>query len=129
MAFIYERDDAHKLIKVTFRGPYRANDGVEILERQRVEDVGTYRILYDLRDMTGQPSLDDLRMFMSLEPTCPDGRPRGPVAIIVIDPTLYNMSCIYAAMGKPKFTMNVFRDPTEAEQWLKGGEPNGSRNH
>ena len=98
-------------------------DGFEILQHQRAEDVAGYRILYDARGMTGQPPIADMRMFMNQEQPGSSEQPRGPIAVIVSDPVLYNTSCIYAAMGKMKFSMSVFRDAVEVDEWLRSGEP------
>ena len=45
--------------------------------------------------------------------------PRGPVALLATDPTLYSRLCRYAALGRlTTLTIDVFRDRSEAEQWL-----------
>jgi hypothetical protein len=43
---------------------------------------------------------------------------RGPIAILATDPLVYDLACSYAALGRSTLTIEVFRDPDEAEQWL-----------
>jgi hypothetical protein len=61
----YERDDARRCVTVTVQGPFQANDLLAIMARQRAEHTWTYGILYDLRGMTGEPTVADLRQLMS----------------------------------------------------------------
>jgi hypothetical protein len=65
------------------------------------------------------PTIADLRQLMSeAVRRQPDEGPRGPVAILATDPELYRRACTYAALGRSRLTIDVFRDPNEAERWL-----------
>jgi hypothetical protein len=115
----YERDDARRRVVVTVEGAFQTSDQLTVIERQRAEDTWSYGMLFDMRRMTGHPTLADLREIMgqaaSHRPTEP---PRGPVALLVTDPILYGVACTYAALGHSKLTIQVFRNLDEADLWL-----------
>jgi hypothetical protein len=116
MPIRYERDDAYRRVVVTVEGLFAVADFLAAMERQRDDGAWTYAMLYDLRGMTGEPAIDDLRQFMSeAERTT---QPRGPIALLATDPALYGRACTYAALLGATLTIGVFRDLDEAEQWL-----------
>ena len=118
MSIRYELDDVHRRVIVTVQGPFQTDDMLVILARQRAEHTWTYGILYDLRGMTGEATVADLRQLMG-EPDRQDEGLRGPVALLVTDQALYRRLCIYAALGRSAtLTIGVFRDAGEAERWL-----------
>jgi hypothetical protein len=43
---------------------------------------------------------------------------RGPVALLITDPVLYASACTYAALGRSKMRVSVFRELEEADLWL-----------
>jgi hypothetical protein len=116
MPIRYERDDARRRVAITIEGPFEPVDFLAVIERWRGEDIGAYGMLYDLRGMTGEPSIADLRQFMSQAALT--NRPRGPLAIVAIDPVIYGRACTYATLGRATLTVQVFRARDEAEQWL-----------
>jgi len=116
MPIRYELDDARRRLVVTVEGPFAVADFLAVMERQRDDGAWTYGMLSDLRGMTGEPAIDDLRQFMSeAERTT---QPRGPVAILATDPVIYGRACTYAALTRATLTIEVFRDWDKAEQWL-----------
>jgi hypothetical protein len=112
----YERDDAHRRVVITIQGPFEPADFMAVIERWRDDDVGAYGMLYDLRGMTGEPTITDLRQFMS--EAARTTRPRGPLAIVATDPIIYGRACLYATLGRATLTIAVFRELDEADQWL-----------
>src|SRR5260221_8581422 len=116
MPIRYERDDASRRVVITLQGPFEPADFLAVIERWRSEDVGAYGMLYDLRGLTGEPSIADLRQFMS--EAAQTTRPRGPLAIVASDPIIYMRACTYATLGRATLTVEVFRNLDEAEQWL-----------
>src|SRR6266852_4395457 len=109
----YERDDVFRRVVVTVEGPFAVADFLTVIERWRGEDVGIYGMLYDLRGMTGEPAIDDLRQFMS--EAARTTQPRGPIAILATDPAIYRRACTYAALGRSTtLTIGVFRDLDKA---------------
>ena len=92
-----------------------------LLERHRVEDDWSCARLYDIRDVTGWPTVPDLRLFNQLDA---EHRPHGPEAILTVNPTMYGLACTYAALGRSRLRIEVFRDAGEAAQWL-AAQPNG----
>jgi hypothetical protein len=115
MQIRYERDDTRRRVMVTFQGGYEADEILALFERHRVEDDWSYGRLYDARHLTGTPTIEDLRRFLSLDT---EHRPHGPEAILTDDPMLYSVACMYAALGRSALSIQVFRDSGEAEKWL-----------
>jgi len=115
MEFQYERDRARGLVTVTIRGAYQASEALALLERHRVEDDWSCARLYDVRELTGLPTIGDLRLFNRLDA---QHRPHGPEAILTVNPILYGLACTYAALGRSALRIEVFRDADEAAQWL-----------
>jgi hypothetical protein len=115
MQIHYERDNARRRVTVTLRGGYEASEILALFDRHRVEDDWSYARLYDVRDLTGNPTLEELRQFMKLDA---QHRPHGPEAILTSSPILYRLACTYAALGQSTLTIEVFRDTDEATQWL-----------
>ena len=111
----YERDNAGRRVTVTLRGGYQASAILALFERHRVEDDWSYGRLYDVRELTGKPTIDELRLFMSLDTP---HRPHGPEAILTGNAMLYGLACAYAALGRSALRIEVFRDMDEAAQWL-----------
>ena len=111
----YERDDARRCVTVRFRGGYEASEILALLERHRIEDDWSYARLYDVRDLTGTPTVQELRMFMKLDA---QHRPHGPEAILTNNSILYALACTYAALGQSALRIEVFRDTDEAAGWL-----------
>jgi hypothetical protein len=116
----YELDDQRRRMVVTVEGLFQMDDIFAVMARQRAEHTWTYGILYDLRGMTGKPTIAELRQLMSVAAELRQGEePRGPVALLATDPTLYGRLCTYAALGRSTpLSIEVFRDRSEAEQWL-----------
>ncbi len=105
MPIRYERDDASRRVVITLQGPFEPADFLAVIERWRSEDVGAYGMLYDLRGLTGEPSIADLRQFMS--EAAQTTRPRGPLAIVASDPIIYMRACTYATLGRATLTVEA----------------------
>jgi hypothetical protein len=114
----YERDDASQRVVVTIQGEFQIDDVLGVMARQRAEDTWIYGMLYDLRGVTGRPTIADLRQILGHAVAPQDDVPRGPVALLATDPILYSRLCTYAALGRSTLTIEVFRDWNEADQWL-----------
>src|SRR5712692_2865946 len=121
MPIRYELDDLRRRVVVTIDGLFEADDILAIAARQRAEHTWNYGILYDLRDMTGKPTVAELRQLMNKAATRQPGeRLRGPVALLATDTTLYGRLCTCAVLGRSTtLSIEVFRDKSEAEPWLK----------
>jgi len=115
MPFLYERNDTRRRVTVTVRGEYEASEILALLERHRVEDDWRYERLYDVRHLTGKPTVDDLRQFMAVDT---QHRPHGPEAILT-SAALFALACAYVALGQSTLSIQVFRDLHEAKQWLQ----------
>jgi hypothetical protein len=112
MPIRYERDEARRRVVVTVKGPFAVADFLAVLERQRVDGAWTYAMLYNLRGMTGESAIDDLRQFMS--EAARTTQSRGPLAIVATDPVIYGRACTYATLSRATLTVEVFRNLNEA---------------
>ena len=111
------RDDAQRRVVAVGEGAFRAEDILGVLDRMRADGTWSYGILYDLRRMSGSPTLTDLgRLRESVGQPGPDGK-HGPRAVVVSDPTLYAKLCAYKMLGTVG-RFDVFSDRAEAEAWL-----------
>jgi ribosomal protein S28E/S33 len=123
MPIRYERDDFHRRVVATIEGPFQVDDMLEIMARQRAEQTWTYGILYDLRGITGHPTSADLRLLSESSGRYLGQAPRGPVALLAADPTLYGRLSTYAAhVQSAAMTIGVFLERAEAERWLTAQE-------
>jgi hypothetical protein len=118
MPIEYSRDDPNKRAVIVITGSFNAEALVELIEQHRAAGGWRYGLLYDLRRMTGEPTMETLRDFASITDRRPGEPPRGPVAVLTTDPTIYRRACTYAAMARTHATIEVFRDKAEAETWL-----------
>ena len=116
MPIRYQRDDVRRRVMLTVEGPFAVADFLAVMERQRADNAGAYGMLADLRGMTGDPAIDDLRQFLSEAARTTE--PRGPVALLATDPVIYGRACTYAALTRSTLTVEVFRDLDKAEEWL-----------
>jgi len=116
MPIRYERDDVRRRVIVTVEGPFAVADFLAVIERQRGDNASAYGVLYDLRGMTGEPTIAELRQ--ALAQSAQTHRRRGPIAILATDLALYDRACTYAALGYSTLTVGVFRDLDEAGEWL-----------
>jgi hypothetical protein len=119
MAIQYDRDDARRLVILTGRGTFETREILQVIDRQRAEGVWGYGLLYDLRRTTGHPGLSDLRDIMSkVASYAATERRRGPVALLTTDPDFYGAACAYAALGRSRLRIEVFRELEDATAWL-----------
>jgi hypothetical protein len=126
MPIRYERDDDRRRVVITMDGPFEPADFLAVIERWRGEDVGAYGMLYDLRGMTGVPSVADLRQFMS--EAARTTRPRGPLAILATDPVIYGRACTYATLGRANADNRGVSRPGQSRAVADGsGEGDGER--
>ena len=119
MSFDYQRDDINRRVVVTYGGSFHAADAMAILARNRAERVGAYGTLYDLTNVIGHPTVEDLKRFIQEEiRNTPLEGPRGPIALVAADDENYRMACTYAVLGRYRLQIRVFTDRAEAEMWL-----------
>jgi hypothetical protein len=119
MPIEYSRDDRNKRAVIVITGPFNAEELVEMVEQHRAAGGWTYGLLYDMRRMTGEPTMETLREFAAITDRRPGEPPRGPVAVLTTDPAIYSRACTYAVMAKAHATIEVFRDKAEADAWLR----------
>jgi hypothetical protein len=120
MAFDYDRDDTHRRLVVTYRGAFVVAEFLEALARIRADEAWSYAVLYDLRAMTGRPTLDDLKQIVDARDTLRRriGLRRGAIALLVEDMEMYATACAYAALAGSVIPIEVFRSIDEGNLWL-----------
>lgn len=105
---------------ITFEGAFRMSEALASVERRRAESAVNHPVLVDLRQLVGQPDLEELRQLLREDLSIPTGgQPRGPVAIVATASSLYTKACTFAAMAQSRLKVRVFRDVAEADAWLK----------
>jgi hypothetical protein len=120
MPISYERRDAQGLVVLTFEGEFASNEIAEVMRRHDAESAWELAMLWDLRQMTGHPTTDDLWSFSRAyahDPQEPSRR-RGPVAVVTTDIEMYRRACLYVVMARPRLDIDVFQSMDDAEQWL-----------
>jgi LmbE family N-acetylglucosaminyl deacetylase len=120
--FDYARDDARRRIRVTAHQPLEADDLIAIVDRQVREQTWTYGVLYDLRALQVARLKGDLRKVADhvLAAVTAHGR-RGSVALVARAAEIVGSGQMYAFLGaRIGFSVEVFWDLDEAEQWLDG---------
>ena len=122
MPMSYVRHDDRHLVVVTIEGTFDPSEIVEVMRRLDEDDIWTHGVLWDLRQMSGQPTTDDLWFFSRAYVHAPERpqRARGPVAIVTADNDMYRTGCLYVAMSQPRLDADVFRDVDDARTWLDG---------
>ena len=119
MPFTLERDDVRRRLTVTIWGSISAEQDLEIIARLRQEPhASRYGIFYDAVGAIGTPTIVDAKRYINAELATLGSVSRGPVAVLVSDPTIYSVACIYAALGRGTLNIEVFQNREEAEQWL-----------
>jgi hypothetical protein len=114
----YERDDARRRAVIAITGPFNESEVRACLEQLRAEGAWSYGLLYDLRHMTGELTRETLAEFAALIKPRHGEPPRGPVAVVSMNPVMYSLACLYAAMVSAHTTVSIFRDRDEADAWL-----------
>jgi hypothetical protein len=115
----YERDDSRRRAVITITGLFNESEVRACVEQHRAEGAWTYGVLYDLRHMTSEPTGETLAEFAALTKPRPGEPPRGPVAVVSMNPRMYSLACLYAAMVKAHTSVAIFRERDDAETWLK----------
>jgi hypothetical protein len=118
MSFIYERDDVHHRVVIRFEGAFQMREALASIERRRAEDTWSRGVLYDLRQMSGQPGMAELRQLLSEDLAIPAGGERGPLAVVAAASSVYTKACTFAALAQSKVRVRVFSDIGEADSWL-----------
>jgi hypothetical protein len=120
MPFQFQRDDRRRRVVIALHGTYEARDILAAVRRHRIEDVWEYGVLYDLRELTCCPTVEEFRQFMLEalhEPRVRLGAP-APLAVVAPDPQLYGMARAYADLVRNRLVIEVFREWEEADRWL-----------
>jgi hypothetical protein len=114
------RREADRLIVITVQGAFDAAVTKDLLGRHEADIALAYGVLWDLRQMTGRPTTDELWSFSREYAHDPHGRrpPRGPVAVVTDNDDTYRAACLYVVMAQARLQIDVFRQMDEAEQWL-----------
>jgi hypothetical protein len=117
MEMSIELDHARRRINLVVAGPFNVEKMRDLMMSRPRDDTWGYGVLFDIRGMTGVPSIRDVRE-LSPSPKDTSQAGRGPIALLVTDTAQYNLACAYVAMAGRTRLAQVFHDRREAEDWL-----------
>ncbi len=120
MPIHYERDDRKRLILAISEGEVTIDDTRAVVNRQVADGAWTYRMLFDTRASPSLPTLEELhQMVRHVGVLTTRYGPRGPVALVVVDPTLFEIGGQYARLADlTALRVGLFASPRDAEEWL-----------
>jgi hypothetical protein len=120
MPIHYERDDKKRRILAISEGHVTLKETLAMIERQVADGAWTYHMLFDTRASAALPTMDELRRVLQRFGTLTTKYgPRGPVAMVVVNPALYEIGGRYARLADlTALRVGLFRTPREAEEWL-----------
>jgi hypothetical protein len=120
MPIHYERDDTRRRILAVSRGTVTFDDTVAVIDRQVSDGAWSYAMLYDARGSGNVPTPEDLRRLVQhVGVLTTKYGPRGPVALVVLDPQLLRMGQHYARLGDlTSLAVGIFLSVEDAERWL-----------
>jgi hypothetical protein len=116
----YERDDKKRRILAISEGHVTLDDTLAIIDRQVADGAWTYQMLFDTRASAAVPTVDEVRhVVRHVGILTTKYGPRGPVAMVVVDPALFAIGGLYARLADlTALRVRLFRNPREAEEWL-----------
>jgi hypothetical protein len=120
MPIHYERDDKKRRILTISEGDVTLDDTLGVIDRQVADGAWTYRMLFDTRASPSLPTLDELQQVVRhVGILTTRYGPRGPVALVVVDPALFAIGDRYARLADlTSLRVGLFATPREAEEWL-----------
>jgi hypothetical protein len=120
MPIHYERNDKTRRILAISEGDVTVEDTLAIIDRQVADGAWTYHMLFDTRASAALPTIDDLRRLLKhVGALTTKYGPRGPVAMVVVNPALYQIGGKYARLANLTASrVGLFMTPREAEEWL-----------
>jgi hypothetical protein len=120
MPIHYERNDKKRRILAISEGDVTVDDTLAIIDRQVADGAWTYHMVFDTRGSAALPTVDDLRRLLQhVGALTTKYGPRGPVAMVVVDPALYEIGGRYARLADlTALRVGLFMTPREAEEWL-----------
>ena len=123
MPIDYVRDDQTRRVTVALTGDVSLAELMHVVDRQAAEGTWTYGLLYDARRVLTPAESREARMLVAhvAKVAAVHGQ-RGPVAIVTDRPATYGIVRMYSMLsdGAPQhLTVDVFRDPADAERWLE----------
>jgi hypothetical protein len=120
MPIHYERDDKKRRILAISEGAVTVDETLAVIDRQAADGAWTYQMLFDTRASDALPTIHELRQLLQRVGalTIKYG-PRGPVAMVVVNPALYEITGRYARLADlTALRVGLFMTTREAEEWL-----------
>jgi hypothetical protein len=120
MPIHYERDDLRRRILALSRGHVTFDESIAIIDRQAAEGAWSYAMLYDTRASAAVPTADEIhRVVQHVGELTTKYGPRGPVAMVMLNPELLKMGQRYARLGHlTALAVGLFLTIEDAERWL-----------
>jgi hypothetical protein len=120
MPLHYELDEARRRILVVSHGVVTLAETVAIIDRQAAAGAWSLPTLYDARAAANVPTSDEIHQLVQYvgSLTTKYG-PRGPVALVMLDPDHFTMGQRYASLGGlTALAVGLFLGVEDAERWL-----------
>ena len=119
MTVTYDRDDDKRRIIIRISGPFDLAAALDMVAHLAL-DGWSYSILYDTDHLTSTPTMNELQTIVDRVQIMTAQRPRGPVAIVSSNETVYQMAQVYATRLGGKVNIAVFQSIDDARKWLDG---------
>ena len=118
MTVTYDRDDDKRRLIIRLAGPFELSAALTLVAHIAADTAWSYRILYDTHELTGAPTMIELQAIIDRVQILAARKPRGPIAIVSPDPTVYGMAQMYSSRLDGKVDVTAFRTLDEARAWL-----------
>jgi hypothetical protein len=119
MPIEYQRDDLRRVITVTLIEPISLDELLSQTDRQWVEGVWEYAVLYDARAISHSRPPDELQRLVDHTRVVGGGKPRGPVGVAI--PTraeTVRSGLDLAARAGPLRDIEILLNETQVKAWL-----------
>jgi len=118
----YDRDDNLRRMVITVTGAFDQAAALEMVAHLAADDAWSYALLYDTRELTGAPTMNELQMIIDRVQIMAARHPRGPVAVVAPDAAVNEIGQMYARRQGGKVNVAVFRTLEEGRQWLDSAQ-------
>ena len=121
MPIHYSRDEVKRRITVVATGAIAPEDVLAFVEAQHAAGAWSDSVLIDATAITAtRISAADSHQIAARVATLSRETPRGPVALVAIDLTVFGMNRMYGTLLENKdVAFRVFREFPAAEEWLQ----------
>jgi hypothetical protein len=114
----YDRDDRQRRITIQLAGAFELSAALAFVDRLAADEAWSYGLLYDTSKLATAPTMSELQAIVDRVQAMAAQRPRGPVAVVSPDASIYAMVQVYASRLAGTVNIAVFRTLDEGREWL-----------